>query len=178
MSAPAHIARENGKKGGRPKGSKNPETLVKEKVQEAINQRVFSIADSLLTPQISIAKGQQFLYKIEKTKIVGPKGGISYRNEKPQLVIAEWEIQAYVDSLVDKANGDLEDENDPEATYYYITAKEPNNMAIDSLLNRAVGKPKESLDVTSKGEAIGNVGYSEEVIKEAKRLLKDKLTNG
>ena len=66
MSAPAAIARENGKKGGRPKGTKDPQTLIKEKVQEAINQRVFAIADSILTPQISIAKGQQFLYKIEK----------------------------------------------------------------------------------------------------------------
>jgi hypothetical protein len=176
MSAPAHIARENGKKGGRPKGTKDPQTLEREKVQEAINQRVFSIADSLITPQVSIAKGQQFLYKIEKTEVVGPKGGVTYKAEKPQLVTDEWEVQQYVDSLVDKANGDLENENDPSATYYYITTKEPNNMAIDSLLNRTLGKPKESLDVTSKGEAINNTGFSEEVINEAKRLLKDKLT--
>ncbi len=144
---------------GRPKGSKDPQTIVKEKVIEAINQRVYKIADSLLTPQISLAKGQQFLYKIEKTKIVGPKGGISYRNEKPALVTDEWEIQVYVDSLVDKANGDIEDHNDPSATYYYITAKEPNNMAIDSIFNRTLGKPKESVDVTSGGQKIEGFSY-------------------
>lgn len=135
------------KNAGRPKGSKDPLTLEKEKVQEALSQRVFKIADSLLNPQISLAKGQQFLYKIEKTKIIGPKGGVCYRNEKPQLVTNEWEIQQYLDDLTAKANGDMEDENSPEATYYYITAKEPNNMAIDSLFNRTLGKPKESMQL-------------------------------
>lgn len=177
MSAPAHIARENGKKGGRPKGIKDPQTLEREKVQEAINQRIFNIADSLITPQVSLAKGQQFLYKIEKTKIVGSKGGISYRNEKPQLVTSELEIQDYLDNLTEETNGDIEEDTDPEATYYFITTKEPNNMAIDSLLNRTLGKPKESLDVTTKGESIQSPSLSSEVISEAKRLLKEKLTH-
>ena len=34
MSSPSHIARENGKKGGRPKGSKGTHTLVAEKARE------------------------------------------------------------------------------------------------------------------------------------------------
>jgi hypothetical protein len=139
---------------GRPIGSKDPQTLEKERVQEAINQRVFRIADSLITPQVSLAKGQQFLYKIEKTKVVGPKGGVSYRNEKPQLVTSELEIQEYLDNLTAEANGDIEEDTNPAATYYYITTKEPNNMAIDSLLNRTVGKPIErtenQVDLTLK----------------------------
>ncbi len=36
MSAPAHIARENGKKGGRPKGSKSPVTLKVEAAKEEL----------------------------------------------------------------------------------------------------------------------------------------------
>lgn len=139
---------------GRPKGSKDPQTIAREKVTEALNQRVFQIADSLLTPQISLAKGQQFLYKIEKTKVVGPKGGVSYKAEKPKLVTSELEIQDYLDYLVNVANGDLEDDQDPGATYYFITTKEPSNMAIDSILNRTLGKPKDSVDVTSGGEKI------------------------
>lgn len=130
---------------GRPKGSKDPITLEREKVQEAVNQRIFKIADSLITPQVSLAKGQQFLYKIVKTRVVGPKGGISYRNEKPELVTSELEIQDYLDNLIEEANGDIEADTNPEATYYFITTKEPNNMAIDSLLNRTLGKPKETV---------------------------------
>lgn len=132
---------------GRPKGAKDPQTLEREKVQEAINQRVFKIADSLITPQISLAKGQQFLYKITKTKVVGPKGGITYKPEKPELVTSEQEIKDYLDNLIDVANGDIEEETNPAATYYFITTKEPNNMAIDSLLNRTLGKPKETMEV-------------------------------
>lgn len=134
------------KNSGRPKGKKDPQTLEREKIQEAINQRVFKIADSLVTPQVSIAKGQQFLYKIEKLKVVGPKGSVTFTNKKPELVTSEWEISEYLNNLVDGANGDVEDDTDPAATYYFITTKEPNNMAIDSLLNRTLGKPKETVE--------------------------------
>lgn len=147
---PGKASIENGKLGGRPVGKKSKATLEKEAVLKAFNQRIFQIADSLLDPQISLAKGQRFLYKIEKTKVVGPKGGITYRNEKPQQVTSETEIQAYLNDLVDRVNGDLEDNHDPGAVYYYITAKEPNNMAIDSLFNRALGKPIESVELSGK----------------------------
>jgi len=36
MAAPAHIARENGKKGGRPKGSKSAVTLNAEQAKQAL----------------------------------------------------------------------------------------------------------------------------------------------
>jgi hypothetical protein len=44
----------------------------------------------------------------------------------------------------------MDDENDPNATYYFLTTKEPNNMAIDSMFNRAFGKPTESHELTGK----------------------------
>ncbi len=49
------IRRENGKLGGRPKGSKTGRTLEKEKVQAAVNDRIFKIADSLVTAQVSLS---------------------------------------------------------------------------------------------------------------------------
>lgn len=123
---------------GRKKGSKDPETLEREAVLAAFRQRAMSAADILFDAQLTIARGQTFLYKIEKEKIVGPKGGISYRRMKPVLVTSQFEIEQYLEGLIEE--GDLDDENDPAATYYFLTTKEPNNQAIDSLLDRSLGK--------------------------------------
>ena len=138
---------------GRKKGSKLPKTLEKERVHREVKQRILRVAQILLDSQVSIARGQQFLYKIEKEKIVGPKGGVTYKSKKPELVTNEEEIRAYLDGLVEE--GDMEDERDPGATYYFITTKEPNNMAIDSMMNRAFGTPVKSMEITGKdGEAL------------------------
>lgn len=138
---------------GRKPGSKSQATLEKEKVLGEVRQRIMQNAQRILNSQLSVANGQQFLYKIEKELVIGPKGGKSYKSKKPELVTAQWEIEAYLDGLVE--NGDAQNDQDPGATYYYLTTKEPNNQAIDSMFNRAFGKPTESLELSGKdGEAI------------------------
>lgn len=129
---------------GRPKGRKDNATLEREKVAEALRQRTMRIADRLLDKQLVLANGQQFLFKIVKEKITGPKGGISYKAKKPELVVDESEIRYYLENQVDEANGDIGDDKDPGATYYFITAKEPNGPAIDSMLDRTFGRPVNS----------------------------------
>lgn len=146
---PGETSRKNGKKGGRPKGSKDPHTLEKERVLAAMRQRIMQKADLLLNAQSSIAQGQQFLYKIEKTKVIGPKGGVSYKSEKPKLVTAKWEIRDFLDNLAEN-NGVFVPDNEPDATYYFITTKEPNNMAIDSMLDRTFGSPTKITEITGK----------------------------
>ncbi len=141
--------------GGRPKGLKNKATLEREMIRKAMDQRILRASDALINAQLHIATGQTFLYKIEKewkstgtTKDGEDKG--YWQNKKPAQVTSQAEIEEYLEGLIKE--GDMDDENDPGATYYYITAKEPNNMAIDSLQNRVHGKPKESigLDVNVK----------------------------
>jgi len=138
---------------GRPIGSLSEEGLEKQRVFHEVKQRIMQKAQRLLDAQISIAQGQQFLYKIEKTKVVGPKGGISYRSEKPKLVTNEWEIQAYLDDLVDEENGEGEPA-EAQDTYYFITTKEPVNQAIDSMFDRTFDKARQITDITTKGESI------------------------
>ena len=142
----------NGKKGGRPKGAKSPTTLEKEAILKAFRERAMRHADILFDAQITLAKGQTFLYKIEKEKITGPRGGVSYRPKRPQLVTNQLEIEQYLEGLIDE--GDIEDDQDRESTYYFITAKEPNNQAIDSLLDRTFDKPKQQTDLTTNGKDI------------------------
>lgn len=132
----AAIARENGKKGGRPKGVKNQATLEKEAVKKVVQQKILQAADVLFSAQLHVATGQTFLYKIEKEEIKGPRGGTSYKSLPPKLVTSQIEIENYLMGLID------EDEIDrgPAATYYYMTTKEPNTRAVDSMLDRALDK--------------------------------------
>ena len=57
---------------------------------------------------------------------------------KPELVTNTETIEAYL-------AGELENTN---ADYYFMSAKDPDNHAIDSLMNRVFGRPKESVDVS------------------------------
>jgi hypothetical protein len=123
---------------GRPKGKKNAATLEKEAVLKEYREKILQSADILFQSQMTLARGQTYLYKIEKEEIIGPKGGKSYRSKKPELVTSQWEIESYLEGLVDE--GDENDENDPRAAYYFLTTKDPDNRAIDSMLDRTFGK--------------------------------------
>ncbi len=127
------------RKRGRPFGTgrKHNKTLEREKVAEEVNQRVFKIAQGLVNAQAAVAKGVQILYRVDSHKTATGK----VIEEKPVIVTDPEEINAYIDSL---HTG--EGVND-ESTYYYITTKEPQNQAVDSLLNRALGKPKETMEI-------------------------------
>src|SRR5690242_8442727 len=90
-------SRKNGKKGGRPPGRKNAATLEKEKVLAEVRQRIMRNADQIVSSQLSLTQGLQFLYRIDKVKKIGPKGGVSYEKQKPVLVENPEEIAAYLD---------------------------------------------------------------------------------
>ena len=165
----AHII---GPMGGRPKGRKNKSTLLQEVVKKKFDQKVLRLNDRLLNAQASLAVGQQFLYKIEKefvktgTKKDGSDNGY-WKNLPPKLVSDEQEIFAYIEMLAEN-NGSLDDDQDESATYYFITAKEPRNDAIDSLRNRVFGKPTESLKID------GTVKFSlRELAQKRQGLLDD-----
>lgn len=143
-------SQENGKKGGRPRGKKSEKTLERERVLAEIQQRTMKIADSLFNSHLHLARGQTFLFKIEKEKIVGPKGGISYRSKRPVRVESEAEIAAYLETIVDKSNGDLDDSQDPSDTYYFLTAKEPDGAAIDSMFDRTFGKSTQAIKLQAE----------------------------
>lgn len=147
-----------GRKAGRPAGRKNEKTLLKETVLKELTQRVMGNTHLLLDSQTSIARGIQFLYRIDKEWIStgkGSKGGY-WKNLKPVLVENVEEIRQYIEDKIEK--GDETDEQDPGAAYYFITTKEPNNNAIDSLFDRTFGKSTNNVDITSGGKPIPLLG--------------------
>ena len=114
---------------GRPKGSKSATTLIMEDVKAEFGQRVLTTANRLFNAQLAAAEGVTFLFKRKKT------GGPVER------VTSEREIKAYLDS-----EGGYESEQADGSHYYWIAAERPNADAADRLLNRIMGKPKESID--------------------------------
>lgn len=124
--------------GGRPKGSKNKATLEKQKVAEAFNQRVMVKADALFNAQLSLAVGSQKVFRIDET------GEGKNKKREHVLVTDPDEIKA----LLDEHDGNS---GIVEGVYYYFTTVSPDNKAIDSMLNRTLGKPKETVEVGGEG---------------------------
>lgn len=126
---------------GRKRGSKNKATLEKAAVQEAFNQRVLNAADLLFNAQFKLAVGSQKVFRVDETEVEGKIKRVHV------LVTDAEEIKGLLDEH-DGADGDF------EGNYYYFQSVMPDNRAIDSMLNRALGKPKETLDLGNKdGEA-------------------------
>lgn len=148
-------ARENGKKGGRPKGTKSQATLEREEVLKQLRQKVMTASDELFIAQMSLARGYFYLFKIEKKLIVGPKGGKKWVPLPPKRVENLWEIEAYLCGLVDQSY-DPHD-NDPSATYYYIVTKDPQNAAIDSLQDRVFGRATQAVEVSNPDGSLKTV---------------------
>lgn len=132
---------------GRKKGTKSAKTLEREAVLAAFRQRAMKIADLLLDSQLTLARGQTFLYKIEKEWRGNDKKGY-WHKLPPKLVTSQIEIESYLEGRVEE--GDEDNDQDPGATYYFLTTKEPNNQAVDSILDRTFGKSTQGVELSGK----------------------------
>ena len=122
---------------GRKKGIRNIKTLERAKVIAVYQQRVLRIADDLFNAQLSVALGLAYLYRMDKIK------------RRAELITDTENITAYLEGEI---------RSDERFEYYYITVKEPNLKAIESLLDRTFGKSTQSLDISSQGRPIPLLG--------------------
>lgn len=130
----------NGRKGGRPKGSKNKSTLEQEAVLKEFKQKVLKSAHLLFQNQMKLAQGCSYLYKTECT------GQGKTRKCEYKQVTDPQEIEDYLNGHYDEPNrGAGEDE-----AYYVITVDKPDNKALDSLLDRTFGKAQQNIDLDDK----------------------------
>jgi hypothetical protein len=142
-------ARENGKKGGRKTG-KTPAIIERDAAIKIFRDKVAKNADNLFQWQLGLAKGAQYLFRIDKewvktgSKKNGEENGF-WRNKKPVLVESPTEMMQYLEDEL--CSGDAEDDQDPGAAYYFLVAKDPSNQAIDSMLDRTFGRAKSELEV-------------------------------
>ena len=129
---PGQASRQNGKKGGRPPGKKTQATLEKEAALARFRERIIKSVDPLFDSQFTLARRCSYLYRIDDVK-----EGKEIRR-KHVFVTNPEEIREALDSIEE---GDFED------GYYYITTEKPENNAIRDMLDRAFGKPSQSLDI-------------------------------
>lgn len=124
------------KNGGKRKGSGRKKGVVSDekKAQQAafkdLKMSILRMQKSLINAQAGVAKGLTFLYVI-RTEIIKGK----QVRQKPELVKSQEKIEAY---LADE----LEDE---ENEYYFMTTKEPDTRAIDSLIDRVHGRARQNI---------------------------------
>lgn len=114
---------------GRPKGSKDPQTLSKEMAREALRQRVFAAMAPMVEAQIANAQGIKF------------------------LVLRHAKSGKFIKRIEDKDNAVT---LDPEHEIIEVWAKDPSVQAFTDLMNRAIDKPVETVqaDVEHSGELV------------------------
>jgi hypothetical protein len=125
---------------GRPKGHKAPETLLREAAAKEFKERVARHADELFNAQYDLAVGEKYLMVRETT-------GMGKNRKTVTSIVTDAEI---IKSFLD---GELEN---TDVEYYYMTTKPANNLALDSLLNRSLGKAEDKLDITTGGDKIAH----------------------
>lgn len=134
---------------GRPLHSKNPDTIEKEEAIRQFKERVARHTDRIFNSQLDLALGEKYLMVV---RTIGK--GTKQRRETEIISDPEL-IKQYLDE-------ELTDSNEE---YYFMTTKGANNQALEALLNRAYGRPKDTLDVTSNGRTIGQVVQELDVIE-------------
>jgi hypothetical protein len=121
---------------GRPKGSKEPQTLEREAVLKAYRDRVCRVADRLLDAELAVAQGCSFLYR-------KPKAG---KERKSERVTDPEVIRRFLDGELD---------ND-ESDWYFIVAEKPDTLTIRGMFDRLWDKPGQRHEVSGpEGGPIG-----------------------
>lgn len=118
--------------------------INEEEIESTFKKRVALHSNKLLTAMLGAALGEQFLYKV--VMAVGDGGKIQRRHVR---VTDPEEIQEYLDDPLKVEGSD----------YYYIATKSPDITAINSLLDRMMGRP------TTKVVGPNNPDGSEGAIK-------------
>lgn len=118
---------------GRPKGKLNKSTLDAMAVKREYQDKIRGQADRLFNAQMNLAEGVTMLFRIEKDG----KGN----KKKPELVTSQSEISQFIEECGGydgQMNGD---------TYYFLTTKVPDSRTISDMLDRALGKPDQSISL-------------------------------
>lgn len=126
---------------GRPIGSLGKATKEQKIIEDEFKNRILNNIHELLNAQMNIAKGSSYLFKVVET------GEGKEVKREHVLVTSSKEISSFLDEMQGADVGVVDD------TYYYITTKQPDNKALDSLIDRVLGKSRQTTDITSGGKS-------------------------
>lgn len=114
-------------KGGRPKGSLDPHTKLKNKTEKELQKRIFAAADKLFRSQAVVALGTWIMLK----KSLNAEGNIEFQKVN--------DIQEIEKELATGVHG---------LDYVIVAGSKPDAKAANMLLDRGYGKARENISVT------------------------------
>ena len=135
------------------KRGKSKRTLLVEQAHEEYKQEIIKNLSDITKAQLGLAKGQTVMMarrweKDKRTKEL-------HRTGKWYRVSNAIEVRELLNG---KCKGD---------EYYFITTEKPDNRAIDSTLDRTIGRPKERQEIDINSKDISDL--SEAIIKLANK---------
>lgn len=148
---------------GRKKGSKSFTTLEREKILEEWKNGVAKRTRGLLQAQTVLATGCIKVFVI-RSHWEGSGKNKKLVKSKPEIVEDEEEIISALDFEYGQG-----DSPHTETEYYFVATKDPENNAINSLMDRTFGKAKEQVEVKHTGLTL------RELHEQAKKLSDDDL---
>lgn len=119
---------------GRKPGKQDKKTLDRLERARQIRDRIAYNADRILNAQLDLAIGQTFLFV-----------KVTERDSKGKIVRSYHERITDEQTIIDYLDGNLDDDGE---RFHYISTKPANNLAIQDLLNRGLGKPVEKMEMT------------------------------
>jgi hypothetical protein len=125
---------------GRKPGSKSKKTLEKQAIANAFNQRVLTQADVLFNAQLALSVGSIKVFRIDEEE-----DGNGKVKRVHTLVTLPDEIKAVLDEH--EGGSGIVGEN-----YYFVSNVSPDNRALDSMLNRGLGKVADKTEHSGKLE--------------------------
>ena len=141
--------------GARPNTGPKPgtpfkKTIEKKEAEKVFHQLILKKLSRLTQAQFNLAEGLTYVYKIVESG--------TDKNPKREHVLVTDPIEIQ-DFLNENDGGDGE----VDGTYYYITTKAPDGKAIDSLIDRVFGKPKQSVEVDNPNETAALREFNEKM---------------
>lgn len=143
------------------KHGKHKKTLLKEEVFKQVQDRLVERALKLIDTQTVIAHGTIKVYKIVTHYEGSGKNRRKVRG-KPELVENDSEIAAAID--YEYGDGDSPSTDDE---YFFVSTKDPDNKAIQSQIDRVMGKAPQKIEFEA-GVGVAII-TGMEIIKEPKK---------
>lgn len=139
-----HKTEDHGKNGGArpgsgfPRGKLKKKTLEQMKVKAHAEQRILNWMDRLLNAQMQKAIGEQALFvKIKERDSKGKVIRVTHERVSDEETIIQY---------LDYEEGDGDSPHD-EDHFYYLAMKPADNQALDSLINRGIGKSPDKIEI-------------------------------
>jgi hypothetical protein len=147
---------------GRPKGAMDKSTKERLAIRKRFEDRIHHNADVLLNAALNKALGETYLMR-----------KVTERDSKDKVLRVYHEVVTDQQTIIDYLDGELEgndsiNDNDPDS-YYYMSTKPVDMVAVKELYDRAFGKPLQKNELSGKDGEPLSLGLTPE---QADQLLK------